>query len=152
MGFNIIFALFILAVAGIVIVVSLDYPYDAKLFPLMVSLGVSVLIVMIIVKETLARARQGKMSGGKDVGSKEVGSKEVAYKFLSPFVWIVSLLLAIYLIGFQVGVPLFCLLYFKVHRQPWLLSISLTALIGAIIYGVFIICLEIPFYKGILFM
>lgn len=147
MGFNIIFALFILAVAGIVIVVSLDYPYDAKLFPLMVSLGVSVLIVMIIVKETLARARQGKMSGGKDVGS-----KEVAYKFLSPFVWIVSLLLAIYLIGFQVGVPLFCLLYFKVHRQPWLLSISLTALIGAIIYGVFIICLEIPFYKGILFM
>ena len=147
MGFNIIFALSILAVAGIVIVVSLDYPYDAKLFPLMVSLGVSVLIVMIIAKETLGKARQGKMSGGKDVGS-----KQVAYKFLSPFIWIVSLLLAIYLIGFQVGVPLFCFLYFKVHHQPWLLSISLTALIGAIIYGVFIICLEIPFYKGILFM
>ena len=140
-----IFALVVLAIAGIIIIVSLGYSYEASLFPLLITIPMAALAVAQIIKETRAKAelpQQGEKVSGKGIFG----------KYLAVPAWMVALLLIIYLIGLLMGFPLFIFLYLKLHHQSWLLSIVMTLVTIAVIYGGFVIGFKIPLWEGLLFM
>jgi len=116
-----IFVVIVLAILGIVIITSLAYPYDAKLFPLFIAIPTAVLAVVQIFRETMGAA------------------------------WIAGLALIMCSIGLLAGLPLFTFLYLKLHRQSWLLSIVITLIMLAVIWGGFVVGFKMPLYKGLLF-
>ncbi len=51
--------------------------------------------------------------------------------------WIIGLFFSIYLVGFQVGLPLFVFAYSKVQGAKWWMSFVMAAAILVLLYGLF---------------
>jgi len=64
---------------------------------------------------------------------------------------ILGFTLAIYLIGFLITIPLFILIYLKVSKTGWVVTVLYALIITAIIYSVFEVGLDIVLYRGVLF-
>jgi hypothetical protein len=63
--------------------------------------------------------------------------------------WIIGYFVAIWLLGFSIGGPLCAFIHLKIaSREKWLISIILTAIVWAVIYGAFDRCLHVPFLTG----
>ena len=77
--------------------------------------------------------------------------KRSQLRYLSVVAWMAGLLVMIYLIGHLVSVPLFVLLYLKLHGERWLLTISVSLGALAVVYLGFIIALGRPLHEGLLF-
>jgi len=140
-----VFALVILVIMGVVIVMSLGYSYAAKFFPLSVAIPTAALAVVQIVREVRAKTEPTEVPQ-----ETKAARRDVFRKYLAALAWIAALLLIIYLVGLLVGFPLFTLLYLKLHRQSWLLSIIVSLAILAVVYGGFVVGLKMPLYGGLL--
>ena len=67
--------------------------------------------------------------------------------------WIVGLFVAIWMIGFNIAIPLFVFLYLKVEsREKWWFSLLFAGVGWAFVYGLFIRVLHIPFPEPQLFL
>jgi len=142
-----IFALILLAILGIIFVMSLGYPHDARLFPLIIGIPTGALTLALIIREVQAK------TGPEDILQRtKVAKKDVLRNLLTAPAWIAALLLMIYLVGFLAGLPLFTFLYLKLHRQGWLLSIIVPTVMVAVIYGGFVMGLKMQLHEGLLFM
>jgi len=140
-----IFALVILGILGVVIVKSLGYPYGARYFPLSVAIPTAALAVVQIVREVRAKTEPREVPR-----ETQAPRKDIFGKYLTAPAWIVTLLLIVYLVGLLVGFPLFTFLYLRLHRQSWLLSIIVPLVILAVVYGGFVVGLQMPLYEGLL--
>jgi len=66
--------------------------------------------------------------------------------------WVLGFLALILLLGFPLAVPLFVFLYLRFGgREPWLLTLLLTALSWSLMEGVFDRLLHLPFAEGWIF-
>ena len=66
-------------------------------------------------------------------------------------VWFVLLLVAVILVGFVPGAPLWVLAYLRLGRgEGWPLSIGLAALVLALLWGLFGGLLEVQLFEGLL--
>jgi len=146
MKLRIIFPSVVLAFLIIIIILSLGYSYEAKLFPLLICVPVAVLLVGQILREVRAKVKEEAVPG-----EKKIATKGALAKALAPPAWIAGLLLSLYLLGYLVGTPLFTLLYLKLHGEKWLLTVIVVLAIIAVVYGGFTLGLKIPLYKGLLF-
>jgi putative tricarboxylic transport membrane protein len=76
----------------------------------------------------------------------------IAHRTAVAFGWIVGFPLAIWLLGFTIGGLLCVFLALKVgSREPWPISLAITAAMGTFIYGIFDWALHVPFPPGALF-
>ena len=141
-----IFVVIVLAILGIVIITSLAYPYDAKLFPLFIAIPTAVLAVVQIFRETMGRREPQTVPQ-----EEKVARKGFSRDYLAAAAWIAGLALIMCSIGLLAGLPLFTFLYLKLHRQSWLLSIVITLAVLAVIWGGFVVGFKMPLYKGLLF-
>jgi hypothetical protein len=65
------------------------------------------------------------------------------------FAWLFGFLGLIWLLGFDVSIPVLCFLYLKVRsKEGWLLSLVLTASAWLIFWGLFVRLLHLPFPDG----
>ncbi len=62
---------------------------------------------------------------------------------------ILSLVLAIYLAGFMIALPVFTVIYLRMHKESWMLSLGLALLLSAGTYLLFVRLLSIPLYPGV---
>lgn len=138
-----IFAFLMLAILGTIIVMSLGYPAKAKRFPLAIAIPVAALQVVLTIREVRVKA---------ELRDNEVAGKDAFSNYVAVMVWIAGLLLTIYLVGLLVGFSLFTFIYLKLHRQSWLLSIILTVVMAAVVYGGFVLGFKMQLYTGLLFM
>jgi hypothetical protein len=65
--------------------------------------------------------------------------------------WILGYFVAILLLGFSVAIAAMTLLYLKVAKERWLISIVLTLSAWVSFYGLFVYFLHVPFPEGLLF-
>jgi len=135
-----LFPLGILVFVAILLALSLQYELEAALFPWVFGSITLFMLVGQIWREVAARKRENGVVGSTELRPYVVG-----------IAWVVGILPTVYLLGFLVGLPLYCFLYFKLHGQKWLPSIGLSLLVAAVIYGGFIVGLGFSFYKGLLF-
>ncbi|MCL6598145.1 MAG: tripartite tricarboxylate transporter TctB family protein [Alicyclobacillus macrosporangiidus] len=66
--------------------------------------------------------------------------------------WAAAFVLMLWLIGFDIGIPLYFLIYFLVpSRRSWKLAFSSAVIMGALTYGVFDQLLDLHLFPGVLF-
>jgi hypothetical protein len=65
--------------------------------------------------------------------------------------WILGYFVAIWLLGFSAAVALTTLLYLKLAKERWLITLVLTIFAWASFYALFVYFLHVPFPEGQLF-
>jgi uncharacterized membrane protein len=133
-----------LVIVTILIIVTLRYPYKAKLFPLLVAFPVAVLLVVNIVTEALGRSKLEVESENKTDSP-----KDTLFKYLAVAAWMIAFALLIYFSGYLVGVPVFLFLYLKLHGEKWPAAIIYVLIVTVFVYGVFELLFNIQLYKGV---
>jgi hypothetical protein len=68
---------------------------------------------------------------------------------IATFGWLVGFALLIVGLGFSLAIPIFVLLYLKVSaREAWPRSLALAVVAWAIVHGLFVRLLNLPFPEG----
>jgi len=130
---------------------SRSFGYRAGLFPWAIGFPVLALALVQLVFDL--RGRETGRSLESLVGASDLPTSVVVRRSIAISGWIVGFFVAIWLLGFSIGVPLATLLYVKVNaREKWLISVALTAFSWVLIYGLFDRVLRVPFPEGQLFV
>lgn len=139
---ELIFAIGILAYLVYIFISCLNYGAYTRLVPLVVVSWSLVCIVIIIVK-TIRRERKKQTDNHTASGEtaldseesekgnadEESGATPPVKKYLEIFAWTLLCPLMIYLFGFMVGSPIYCLIFTKLRgKSSWI-----TAIIAAVV-------------------
>lgn len=125
----------------------------AALFPMVIGVPTLILALVAFGQELFATFRYGV----GPAGAAEIASApEPALMRRRTFAivgWIVGFFLAIWLLGFNIAVPVATFLYLKVSaREKWPITLLLTSLAGLVFYGLFNYLLHLPLPEGELFI
>lgn len=138
------FCIFLILVGVIFTVYAVTlHPLQASLLgllcgPLLILLGVAQF------RKELREARE------TDGGSRTSATPGVARRFGQLLIWMVSLVVGVHLVGFLVAIPVFLLVFLKLHDTGWLSAILIAGITTGTIYGLFEYFLEREFYRGLL--
>ena len=118
-----------------------DWPDEARVFPLAVALPGAALALAQLALSALGR----DVTAAEAEADAEVFGAERVRRTVEILGWIVGLLLAVYLVGFVVAVPLVAFAYLRTSgREGWVASVVVAALCWALLYGVFDRALHVP--------
>jgi hypothetical protein len=133
--------------SGAAVVIAMDWPLKAKLFP--IAIGVPV-FCMAAAEVLWGLLRPAERVGAMDFQLSEQSPSEARVRRLLIAVgWMLGFLAGIALVGFPVAVPLLVLLYAKLQgREGWGLSLGLAVAVWGFFYGVFDQLLHLPFPDG----
>jgi hypothetical protein len=134
------------------VITALKWPLIAALFP--VGVGIPVFFMCISELYLNLSRKEDHSTEESQVDFKLSESTDQALthrRTVSIFLWIFGFFLLIILVGFSIAIPIFFVLFFKIHgKEKWLISIVLAALAWACFFGLFIWLLKIPFHEGLL--
>jgi len=150
--FPAVLSLFFAALAAWAIFAARDWPFYARLFPWMTAIPLLVLSLVqlgIDLKESPAKATKVmdfEFSSG-------VEAAVARQRTLNILAWVFGFALGIWLVGFEIAIPLTVFLYLKFQgREGWLLSMTLTAIAFVFFWGIFDRLLHLPMPEARLFI
>ena len=137
----------VMLASGAAVVIAMDWPLKAKLFP--IAIGIPV-FCMAAAEVLWGLLRPEERVGAMDFQlSEHLPSKLAVRRALLACAWLLGFLAGIVLVGFPIAVPLLVLLYVKLQgREGWGLSIGLAAAVWGVFYGIFDQLLHLPFPDG----
>src|SRR5690349_5586808 len=128
-------AIMVLAAWGTI--TALDWPWKAKLFPLVIGIP----LFCLAAAEALwsAFGRKGERQAAADFQFSSDQPREVVVRRTGLAVgWIIGFFLLIMLLGFPIAVAVLVFAYLKLQgKEGWLFSIVFTAVVWACFYGLF---------------
>jgi hypothetical protein len=148
----------LVAVFGYVIFEALGQPIQSMLFPVTVGIIGLALTLYQLARELLGAftTAGAGIPAGDDAAdfaaSDEEKTREGRQRALEQFGWLGGLLIALWLLGFYVTVPLMVALYLLRHRERPLLVAGLAVGTALVVWGVFDKLLHLPFPRGQLFV
>jgi len=137
----------VMLVSGAAVVIAMDWPLKARLFPIAIGIPVFCMAAAELVWGMLRPdARLATMDFRF---AEHLPSKIAARRTAIAIGWMLGFLAGIALVGFPVAVPLMVFLYAKLQGpEPWGLSLALAVGVWALFYGVFDRLLHLPFPAG----
>jgi len=139
-------------VAGYALYASWSWPFRTALFPRIIALPI---LFLAVIEWALCVWGSEKEHAGHAVDFQLTETVEPALarkRTLAIIVWTLGFLVLILLVGFPLAVPIFVFAYLKIAgREPWTLTIILTAVAWVFMEGLFDRFLHIPFPEGLLF-
>jgi hypothetical protein len=137
-----LFTFFLTIVSIVLLIVTLNLPFKAKLFPMIAILtAVGLLAVQVLIDNLASREKApARTRKGKTLGRKHL--------FIG--LWMAASFLMLWIIGFMGAVVFLPFLYLRLHKETWLLSITLSLGCGAFFYLLFGLVVKMPLYPGIL--
>lgn len=148
---RVVFTGAVAAAAAWALLQTLGWPITTSLYPRAVAIP---LLVLAIAETLISLRRPNEREEGDavDVALSDAASPGVAARRTGVVLaWIGGFYLAIVLIGFPRAIPLFVFGYLKGQgKEPWLLSIVLTALAWVGFDLLFVRLLHTPFADGLL--
>jgi putative tricarboxylic transport membrane protein len=130
-------------------------PEDERpaIFPLIIAIPSLALAVLAFGQEFVTILRRGASEANGSGTTLSLDSALVRRRAVSIIGWMLGFFLAIWLLGFNIAVPVATFLYLKVGaRERWPITAFLTLLAWLFFYGVFDYTLHLPFPKGELFL
>jgi hypothetical protein len=124
-----------------------SWPAKAALFPLVISIPLFLLAAAEVLWIVFGRGAQAAAADFKlsDHLPQHVALRRTALAAG----WILGFFAMIFLLGFQIAVPLFVFVYLKVQgKVGWTFSVVFTAAVWAFFYGLFDLLLHLPFPTG----
>lgn len=141
---------FLIAVMVLMVVViagALTKEYkQTKLLPIILGSIVLGLAAIELRRELLAEDKPAALPK-----QNETHRGDTLHRHLFTAAWMAGFLLAVYLFGVVVAIPLFIVSYLKCHGRGWLTTIMLAAGTTAFIYVIFIRLLHEELHRGVLF-
>lgn len=140
----------IMIIALVVILSSLGMKHwKCKLLPLVLSGTIFILGAIELRKEILA-GDEATATIMEEATSETRESRKILHGYLLTGAWVIGFLLAIYLLGFIIAIPLFTLSYMKLHDTTWLVAIISTILVLGFMYVMSEPLAGIQLYRGLL--
>jgi len=145
-----LFCGFLILVAAAAIYLALEWPFNAALFPLSVSIPLLILAATQLGQLFLGKAEIIESAAVDLEFSSDVPPEVERRRVITAFSWIAGFIFCVYLIGFPLTVPLFicCYLRFESGVGP-LPTIAATAITWAIFYGLFQKLVHLQFEQGV---
>ena len=137
----------VMLASGAAVVMAMDWPLKARLFPMAIGVPVFCLAAAEVVWGLL---RPEAKAGAMDFRlSDHLPARLAVRRTLTVIGWMVGFLAGIVLVGFPMSVPLVVLLYARLQgREPWGLSLALALGVWGLFYAVFDRLLHVPFPAG----
>ena len=137
------------------LIAGLDMPFRASMLPVLASslaLPLTLLALFVEYKKENHKSSQADESSGDLAVSQSEVSADAFRRVRYFFVWFVCLIACAHILGFLIGLPLMVLIYLLAHKEPLKLSIFLSFMVLAILYGGFQKGLVLPLPEGVLTM
>jgi len=141
--------LFVLAICLFIMVWSLfgvDYRFESKLLPVLIG-G----IVFSLAAAGLWNEVRAQKTDDTDLGRGSAIARESWRGYLVHFGWVSGFLLAIYLIGYLLAIPIFLFSYTKRLGSRFHVALTSALTVSAFIYMAFELALDVKLYRGLLF-
>lgn len=145
MRLSLLFTAALLAFLIVLTLYSLSYPFEARLFPWVIGIPATILMLIQLLKE-VSHQRHATQEEGL---SEQEGGDSRAYTIA--IAWMAGFLAMMYVLGFFIGIPLFLILYLKTNGLGWFRSLGLAGGLIIFIYGIFSLVMNMRLYPGILF-
>lgn len=141
-----VFGLVLVALFAYAAVTARGYPEEARLLPLAVAIPGLVLALLHV--GTSLRPQTAAIPEPPDE-NEPLTTAERTRRTGQIAAWIAGIFLAIYLVGFQIAVPIAAVAYLRVMaREGWLISAIVAALCWGLVFGIFDRVLHIPLPTG----
>ena len=128
-----------------------DWRVQARLYPWVIGIPMVILaVIQVILDLKGVQAKKTDDATPMDFQfTQEVDPVIAQKRAVVMFAWLLGFFFMIWLLGFPIAVPLmmFCYLRFQ-GKEPWVLSMSLTAIAWVFFYGLFVKLLTLPFPEG----
>lgn len=137
----------------VIVVMSLDFAWAARRAPLLFGAATWALVTVVLVKEIVEfrAARRSAEDRRSEEPNPAVGEGPNKWRSWMPFAWLAVLAATFVVLGFNVGMALFMILFFRIYgRESWRTTLSVTIGVMLCIYGLFIEVLGIRMYPGII--
>ena len=143
------FSAFLILVSGYAILTASRWSFKTGFFPLATAIPLLLLVLLHLYLEFF---RAPEVSKGPAVDadfSGDVDESVARRPIITTFSWIAGFILAVYLMGFPLTVPLFIFVYLKFQSDvSWLHSIIFTAITWGCFYLLFQSLVHIQFESG----
>lgn len=137
----------IMICSGSAVVIAIDWPWKAALFPTVIAVP-----VFCLAAAEVAWVLFGSASAEQAMDfqlSRHLPEQVALRRTLQAAGWMLSFLGMIVLAGFPIAVPLFVFLYLKLQgREGWGLSLVFALVVWGLFYGLFDRLLHLPFPAG----
>jgi len=144
---SLILGICIMIIAGAAIVIAMDWPLKAKLFPLVIGIPVFCMATAEVAWGLLDPAARSEAMEFRLSG--QASGATAVRRTLLAIGWLVGFFAAIVLLGYPVAVPLLVFLYLKLQgREGWILSGVFAGVVWAAFYAIFDRLLHVPFPAG----
>lgn len=151
-GFTVLFALFCLGFIADIFIG--EWRRRDVLFPVIIGIPTIALAIAQVWLDTRRAQKPGEANSGTGAEARiSVWIRDLYgtnFNYVLAFFWAIGLVVAIYLFGYYITIPLFLIFYFKLHERGWRSSAILTVAISAVLYLSFVIGFRFYFYQGLL--
>lgn len=146
-------AMVLMAISAAVIVTAIQWPFKAALFPMTIAVfvlavaGIEVFIGLFT-KQTAKESStlDFKLASAEDMN---IDQATVRRRVIRVWLWMGLFLAMILLFGFIIAIPLFFIVFLRVHaKEGWKMIIILTVSAWVFFYVLFIKVLHTPFPEG----
>ena len=152
-------SLFILAMAVMFaagVVTAREWPAKSALFPTLIGVAGCIIAAILSlwtgVRGGDAKAAEGPVGAADIFLDVNLRSGEALKRTFIICFWLIGIFVGTWLLGQLIAMPLFVFLYLKVGSdEGWFLSLGLTAVVIAFLYGVFDRVIHASWYEGELF-
>ena len=137
----------IMICSGAAVIMAMDWPLKAKLFPLVIAIPVFCMATAEVIWGLLDPAAGSEAMDFKLSG--QLPQEIATRRTLLAIAWMLGFLAAIVLLGFPLAVALLVLVFVKFQgREGWVTSGIFTIVVWAFFYAVFDRLLHLPFPAG----
>ncbi|MBI2985263.1 MAG: tripartite tricarboxylate transporter TctB family protein [Deltaproteobacteria bacterium] len=146
------FSAFLIATFGFAVLNAREWPFWTRLFPLVIAIPSFALALLHLVLDVRVTRKNSSALSGIEEAAAELPIAEARRRVFSMVTWILCFFLAIWLLGFAIGVSLCTFLYLKLEaKESWWLALFLGAAAWGFVFGLFDWALHVPFPEGQLF-
>jgi hypothetical protein len=143
------FGTFLILVSGYAIFAASQWSFKTGFFPLAVAIPLLGLTLLHFYLELFGAPERNKGPAVEAEFSNEVPPEVARRRVITMFSWMAAFILAVYLVGFPLTVPLFVFLFLKFQSEvSWTKSIALTGITWTLFYGLFQWLVRIQFEPG----
>lgn len=130
---------------------SRNFGFRAGLFPWVIGFPVAALAFVELGLDLFGRGRKSGLKSFAEVGP-DVPASLVYRRTVSICGWTIGFLVAIWLLGFSLAVPVTMILYLKFAKEKWPITLTMAVVTWLLFYGLFDYILHVPFPDGELFI
>jgi hypothetical protein len=146
---NVIFSLFLVALAGYVIYSASHWSFKTGFFPLAAAIPLMILALLHLALQLFGRPEATGERAAEAEFSNELPPELLRRRAIATFSWIGGFVLLVFLLSFPIAVPLFIFLYLRFQSDVnWLRSAALTALTWGFYHALFERLINLRFEPG----